>query len=102
MQGIFGLLSATLFYPDTSPIGCDYHFCLKPLAYVFVVFITPSYCSVILMYTLLGLRVHYRNKGCDSDENELKHSTERERNICRERNVRTLNRLSFSMCTFTM
>ena len=112
-QIAFGLLGATLFYPDTAPISCSYERCQVPFAYAFVVLATLSYLIVIVLYAILVFRIHRQSRilnraggsgggGSGVESDGLQNDSVRERAMARARNVRTINRLSMSMCTFSM
>lgn len=88
--GIFG---ATLFYPETAPITCLYESCQKPLAIVLVVVLAVCYLTVLIVYMLMFLRMHYRNRKIARQGNFT-----REPSI--ERNTKAMNRLSFNLISF--
>lgn len=88
-----GIYGATLFYPETAPITCQFRSCQEPLAIVLVVVLAICYITVLVVYLLMFLRMRYRNR-----------KASRQRNIIRqpsiERNVKAMNRLSFNLISF--
>uniref|UniRef100_A0AC34QH51 G-protein coupled receptors family 1 profile domain-containing protein n=1 Tax=Panagrolaimus sp. JU765 TaxID=591449 RepID=A0AC34QH51_9BILA len=90
-----GIYGATLFYPETAPITCRYESCQKPLAIVLVVVLAVCYLTVLVVYLLMFLRMHYRNQKVAKQGNIT-----RQPSI--ERNTKAMNRLSFNLISFAV
>ncbi|KAH7731846.1 GPCR protein [Aphelenchoides avenae] len=94
-----GLYIATLFYPETSPVSCDFDHCQFPFAVVIVIVLTACYFTVLIFYVFMFLRMNYRNREAGGTANEQEtHDT----TTSRGRNMRAMNRLSWNLLTFTV
>ncbi|KAI6239114.1 G-PROTEIN-RECEP-F1-2 domain-containing protein [Aphelenchoides fujianensis] len=74
---MFGLLGATLFYPESAPIHCEYYRCQFPMS------------------------IRLKNASI-SDQRGQQEGNTQERLVTHERNVRTLNRLSMNLIAFAV
>lgn len=90
-----GIYGATLFYPETAPINCEFYSCQQPLAIVLVITLAICYVTVLAVYVLMFSRMRYRNK-----KNMEKSEITRQPSI--ERNIKAMNRLSFNLISFAM
>ncbi|CAD5215952.1 unnamed protein product [Bursaphelenchus okinawaensis] len=86
-----GLILATLFYPDTTPIDCEYHTCQFPVFFCFVVVISLSYFSVIFFYSFMLIRIRMKDKFRNAADDTTM-----------SRNMKTLRRLALNLLTFSI
>uniref|UniRef100_A0A0K0DT71 G_PROTEIN_RECEP_F1_2 domain-containing protein n=1 Tax=Strongyloides stercoralis TaxID=6248 RepID=A0A0K0DT71_STRER len=59
---LIGILGATLFYHDTSPISCQFSTCQDPIALSLTIFIGILYIFVILEYIIMLYKIHVYTK----------------------------------------
>ncbi|KAI6215425.1 G-PROTEIN-RECEP-F1-2 domain-containing protein [Aphelenchoides besseyi] len=98
---LFGLLGATLFYPNTAPIHCEFYHCQFPMAVTLVIIFLFSFFAVITFYLVMVLRIRMKNAGI-GDQSRSKDGNERERLVTHDRNIRTMNRLSLNLVAFSI
>ncbi|KAI1731670.1 7 transmembrane receptor (rhodopsin family) domain-containing protein [Ditylenchus destructor] len=105
LVGVFG---ATLFYPQTAPITCEYDSCQFPLAVALVVILNTSYIAVIGCYVGMVVRMHLRTAKVTPTEKceNIIGSTKSQTNVsvysALNRNIRAMNRLAAHLITFTV
>jgi membrane-bound metal-dependent hydrolase YbcI (DUF457 family) len=63
VASLMGIYGATLFYPESSSVSCDFQTCQRPLAIVIVVIIAVCYLTVIGFYVIILTRIRRRRSG---------------------------------------
>ncbi|MFH4975027.1 hypothetical protein AB6A40_001736 [Gnathostoma spinigerum] len=90
---ITGLLGATLFYPETAPINCDFHECQQPFAVVLISVLSVTYMTVIIFYLIMLQQMRQRR---------TKITTERNASWLSVSSERTMYKLAFNLITFAV
>uniref|UniRef100_A0AC34FC01 G-protein coupled receptors family 1 profile domain-containing protein n=1 Tax=Panagrolaimus sp. ES5 TaxID=591445 RepID=A0AC34FC01_9BILA len=93
-----GIYGATLFYPQSAPIRCEYYNCQLPLAIVITIVLAVCYFTVLVVYILMLLRMRYRNAKILEENKD--NNFEDNRNGSVKRNIKAMNRLSFNLISF--
>uniref|UniRef100_A0AC35TSF6 G_PROTEIN_RECEP_F1_2 domain-containing protein n=1 Tax=Rhabditophanes sp. KR3021 TaxID=114890 RepID=A0AC35TSF6_9BILA len=97
-----GLLGATLFYPETAPITCDFKKCQLPVAIILTVIVTILYISVITVYLVMmcRIKVHTKSKPLHNGPNSSPTTKISVSSYSISNSIKAMNRLSFNLITF--
>ncbi|CEF65410.1 G protein-coupled receptor, rhodopsin-like family and GPCR, rhodopsin-like, 7TM domain-containing protein [Strongyloides ratti] len=112
---LIGILGATLFYHDTSPISCQFKTCQDPIAISLTIFLGILYIFVIFEYIVMLYKMHkYTKKNSKLTEviqNNSPSFLNKENINDKERksssssmsnNIIAMNRLSINLCIFAL